>query len=185
MNTARCCLAAGLALCTLAATAQTPTSTSAAGPYYATPSWDQKLPSATRFIVLTNWGGEAVLDRETGLVWALEREVGDLNYEAASHACLQKSLGGRGGWRLPTMQELTRTAGIGPATIADSPFAFLNGTLYFGLWSTTADPRPNQTAGRWVLRAKPYLPFTAYRSDDVNLGSAWCVQSAAPAAAAQ
>ena len=33
------------------------------GPYYATPSWDQKLPSDTRFIVLTNWNSEAVLDR--------------------------------------------------------------------------------------------------------------------------
>lgn len=39
------------------------------GPYYATPSWDQTLPSNTRFIVLSNFGGQAVLDRETGLVW--------------------------------------------------------------------------------------------------------------------
>jgi hypothetical protein len=38
------------------------------GPYYPTPSWDQKLPAATRFVVLTNWNREAVLDRETGLV---------------------------------------------------------------------------------------------------------------------
>ena len=38
------------------------------GPYYAMPSWDQTLPAATRFIVLTNMGSEAVLDRETGLV---------------------------------------------------------------------------------------------------------------------
>src|SRR5215471_19635510 len=49
---------------------------SGAGPYYANPSWDQQLPGATRFIVLSNWvdanfpnGGAAVLDRETGLVW--------------------------------------------------------------------------------------------------------------------
>ena len=48
----------------------------AAGPYYATPSWDQQLPASTRFVVLSNWidaahpsGGAAVLDRETGLVW--------------------------------------------------------------------------------------------------------------------
>ena len=44
--------------------------TTAVGPYYATPSWDQKLPCSSasncpRFIVLSNWNSEAVLDRET------------------------------------------------------------------------------------------------------------------------
>ncbi len=39
------------------------------GPYYATPSWDQSLPVTTRFVVLTNFASDAVLDRETGLVW--------------------------------------------------------------------------------------------------------------------
>jgi hypothetical protein len=43
--------------------------TTAPGPYYALPAWDQTLSSATRFIVLSNFGGVAVLDRETGLVW--------------------------------------------------------------------------------------------------------------------
>lgn len=47
--------------------------TTAVGPYYATPSWDQKVQCDTqatcpRFIVLSNWNSEAVLDRETGLV---------------------------------------------------------------------------------------------------------------------
>ena len=45
-----------------------------AGPYYATPSWDQKIQcdaqaTCPRFVVLSNWNSEAVLDRETGLVW--------------------------------------------------------------------------------------------------------------------
>ena len=43
--------------------------TTANGPYYAVPSWDQTLPAAQRFIVLANMNQEAVLDRETGLVW--------------------------------------------------------------------------------------------------------------------
>ena len=39
------------------------------GPYYPNPSWDQQIPAPQRFIVLSNWGNAAVLDRETGLVW--------------------------------------------------------------------------------------------------------------------
>jgi hypothetical protein len=52
--------------------------TTAPGTYYAIPSWDQKLQRDTqatcpRFVVLSNWNNEAVLDRETGLVWERSR----------------------------------------------------------------------------------------------------------------
>ena len=63
------CIALTLVLCSVrSADAQT----ASAGPYYATPSWDQ-TPSSTRFVVLSNWNNEAVLDRETGLVWEKRR----------------------------------------------------------------------------------------------------------------
>src|SRR5208337_2627979 len=39
------------------------------GPRYEPPSWDQTLPANQRFVVLTNMNSEAVLDKETGLVW--------------------------------------------------------------------------------------------------------------------
>jgi len=39
------------------------------------PSWDRKIDSAKRFKVLDRFEGEAVLDRETGLVW--ERSPGE------------------------------------------------------------------------------------------------------------
>jgi hypothetical protein len=53
--------------------------TVAPGPYYAMPSWDQTLPVATRFIVLSNMGSNAVLDRETGLVWERSPVAAALN----------------------------------------------------------------------------------------------------------
>jgi len=68
----------GLILAAMFAFATLPVgaATTATGPYYANPSWDQQLPASTRFIVLSNWvdtahpsGGAAVLDRETGLIW--------------------------------------------------------------------------------------------------------------------
>ena len=77
------------------------------------PAWYQTLPSDQRFLLVM--GNEAVLDRETGLVW--EKEPGKypsfwLNgqghatwYDAFNH-CHRLAIGGRLGWRLPMFHEL-------------------------------------------------------------------------------
>ena len=87
--------------------------TVANGPYYAPPAWDQQLPASTRFIVLSNWidashpsGGAAVLDRETGLVWARSPEDDSASWGFAVDHCNTLKLGNRMGWRLPAIQEL-------------------------------------------------------------------------------
>jgi hypothetical protein len=79
------------------ARAQNCTSYQTSGPYYATPSWDQKLVYFQRFICLTDWNNEAVLDRETGLVW--QRSPLPLMYRQslAVFACYNANTGGRGG----------------------------------------------------------------------------------------
>src|SRR5437773_10715904 len=90
-----------------------------AGPYYAEPSWDQQLQCDTqatcpRFIVLSNWidtshpsGGAAVLDRETGLVWERSPLTTTHDWPAARTACTHsRTVGGRKGWRLPSVHEL-------------------------------------------------------------------------------
>lgn len=59
----------------------------APGPYYATPSWDQQLPAASRFIVLSNWNAEAVLDRETGMVWQRQPAVREEENASAQVFC--------------------------------------------------------------------------------------------------
>ena len=81
-----------------------------AGPYYAQPSWDQTLPATTRYIVLSNMGGNAVLDQETGLVWEQSPSTSGFAWEDAQTHCNQLTTGGRLGWRLPTLQELTSLA---------------------------------------------------------------------------
>src|SRR5258706_10011688 len=74
--------------------------TTAAGPYYANPSWDQQLPASTRFVVLSNWidaahpsGGAAVLDRETGLVWEQSPDATQARWPVAQFVCLNKNVG--------------------------------------------------------------------------------------------
>lgn len=89
---------------TLAATSGA--QTTANGPYYATPSWDQTLPANTRFVVLSNFGGAAVLDRETGLVWEKAPDPTGVTWNVARLACANKSVGGRKGWRLPSLPEI-------------------------------------------------------------------------------
>lgn len=80
------------------------------GPYYAFPAWAQKLVCTTtsncpRFIVLADWNSQAVLDRETGLVWQQSPSSGPVNFETASGRCLNQATGSRAGWRLPTVNE--------------------------------------------------------------------------------
>ncbi|MDE2372249.1 MAG: DUF1566 domain-containing protein [Burkholderiales bacterium] len=186
-----CTVAAALSLCH-AAPAQTSTLTN--GPYYATPSWDQKLPAATRFVTLANWGGQAVLDRETGLVWKLNLANFADNYAGAVERCLYDTTGDRGGWRLPTIAELMRTVVVGQQVIADSPFPFLNplaGTLM--IWSST--PKlVEQSIGVLrdtgalntvdlidTLRLAPsgYFVFAQARLSSNSSAAIWCVQSPA------
>jgi len=82
--------------------------TIAAGPYYATPSWDQTLPASTRFIVLSNFSNAAVLDRETGLVWEKQPSAAvQTIWTAAGHYCITRAVGGRIGWRAPTVIEIS------------------------------------------------------------------------------
>src|SRR5215510_2507903 len=80
--------------------------TTAPGPYYATPSWDQQLPATTRFILLSNWNNEAVLDRETGLVWERSPSQTTRDWFDSIEHCTVSNTGGRTGWRLPAIAEL-------------------------------------------------------------------------------
>src|SRR3954470_5539434 len=76
--------------------------TAAVGPYYATPSWDQTLActalaTCPRFIVLSNFNNDAVLDRETGLVW--ERHPSPNVALNNAYLCSTNVIGNRQGWR--------------------------------------------------------------------------------------
>ena len=76
----------------------------------------ETLPAASRFIVLSKFNAQAVLDRETGLVW--ERAPSPTRYVQIpppntfggtypDDYCFGPKTGGRMGWRLPSSAELT------------------------------------------------------------------------------
>ena len=155
-----------------AATAQT----TANGPYYATPSWDQKLQCDTpatcpRFVVLANWNSDAVLDRETGLVWEKVPSTGDHSWEGASEHCFTRPRGGRLGWRLPTVQELLSLADLtqsNPALPSGHPFAVDTSSNY---WSATTDIRDSTDA-----RAVGFHSIFILSTSKSNAYYAWCVR---------
>ena len=91
----------------VALTANSAQAASGSSPYYAEPAWDRKLPASTRFLILKNWNNEAVLDKETGLVW--ERSPSGVTsgtWYTGQTDCLARTTGGRKGWRLPSIHEL-------------------------------------------------------------------------------
>ena len=137
------------------------------GPYYAQPSWDQQIPAASRFIVLTDWGGAAVLDRETGLVW--QRDPGGAaTWTDAILDCQINEIGGRYGWRLPAFEELLTL--IDPATtvvFSGAPFTLGTNTSF---WTATTVAGNSSFADIVILGAV----FGAKAKTD--LAPFWCVR---------
>jgi hypothetical protein len=78
-----------------------------ATPLFAQPQrWDLKINGASRFKVLNDFNGEAVLDRETGLVWEKTPETSQGSWPFIDDECFSRFVGGRLGWRPPTLDEL-------------------------------------------------------------------------------
>jgi hypothetical protein len=68
------------------------------------PTWDKIIPTAQRFVDALD--GTAVLDKETGLVWAKMPDATQRSWQDSMVYCSSLYLGGRLGWRLPTLEEL-------------------------------------------------------------------------------
>jgi hypothetical protein len=110
-------------------------------PALALRDWSDVLPPDQRFQLVL--GDEGVLDKETGLVWSrkLIPPAGSPGlgwYTATSH-CFNDVIGGRKGWRVPTMEELATLvdpAGGTPALPPGHPFN-LPPAPVLKVWSVT------------------------------------------------
>ena len=157
--------------------------TTANGPYYAVPSWDQTLTIANRFIVLLNMNSDAVLDRETGLVWQRTPSTTvSNNHRASAHVnCLLATTGGRQGWRLPRADELMSladTINSNPGVDhlpAGHPFNLPPNAIY---WSSDRIPADISDGGITVLffTASPGAIINTVTSFSVTGARAWCVR---------
>lgn len=80
-------------------------------------NWQEAHPSAHRFLILPDFHNEAVLDKDTGLVWELAPQAATVTWNEARVSCVKRAIGGQRGWRLPAPTEMRSL--VGPAV--DSP----------------------------------------------------------------
>ena len=102
--------------------------------------WDQVLPAAQRFVILPAFNSDAVLDKETGLVWEKSPQTTAVSSSNVRLTCANKAVGGRKGWRLPSLPELASlvdpsVASPGPTLSAGHPFLNVQSSNY---WSASA-----------------------------------------------
>ena len=133
------------------------------GPYYATPSWDQTFPTSTRYIILSNFNSDAVLDRETGIVWERSATAAGTGWAETMLICYDKSIGGRKGWRPATIEELMSISPASPG----APW----GTVFSFIWSSSTVA--GDTAKAWVGVAGDAEP---HAKTDCCGTAVWCVR---------
>ena len=105
------------------------------------PSWDKVINGQGWFKVLNGFNGEAVLDKETGLVWEQSPSTALRTWFQALTDCYNKNVGGRKGWRLPTIEELAslvdpNNPGGNPDLPPGNPFDDVQASFY---WSATTE----------------------------------------------
>jgi hypothetical protein len=73
-------------------------------------NWDKVITGTTRFTLLADFANAAVRDNETGLVWEQAPSNSTYTWDLARlhvTSCVNKSVGGTRGWRLPSLVELS------------------------------------------------------------------------------
>ena len=109
------------------------------------------LPAAQRFVVLPAFNSEAVLDKETGLIWERSPQTTSARWITARRTCIEKNVGGQKGWRLPSLDELTSlvdpsVAPPGPTLPPGHPFLTVQSTVYWSATRVDEDAR-----GSWAV----------------------------------
>ncbi|MBI5283876.1 MAG: DUF1566 domain-containing protein [Chloroflexi bacterium] len=128
-------------------------------------------------------GGAAVLDNETGLVWQRDVSTATGHTTSAVVACATAGTGGRNGWRLPDLAELSSL--LDPAWPDDwrppagSPFTGLpadGDNTSYSYWTSNQHVEIGNTSG-WAVEIgeQGSLPFSTSAN---ALLRHWCVRGA-------
>ena len=141
--------------------------TGASGQNNHTLRWDTNNPSASRFT--TAFTG-AVLDKNTGLVWEQAPDAGVRSWFSSTSYCVQKTVGGTVGWRLPSVVELN--------SVRDPslPAPFVPASVFTGVQSAdywSASTLAGLPALAWFVNFDGGVVFSTNKASSVL---AWCVR---------
>jgi len=141
------------------------------------PAWSRQLRASERFVVLAEFNNEAVLDKETGLVWEQTPSRDSYDWFVAHTNCSSSTVGNRKGWRLPTHQELSSlvepsVAPPGPFLPAGHPFSNVQSRFY---WSATTSASGSRFAIIESFNDVVYNGRVYADKLDTSI-SAWCVR---------
>jgi hypothetical protein len=126
------------------------------------PTWSQKITTG-RFVDAL--GGEAVLDKETGLVWAKNANIAGITkpWQEAITYCRDLTIGGRKGWRLPSIEELASLVEpmrmYPPALPTGHPFTGVQSNYY---WSSSEYEGDSGRA--WYVHMEQGAVYYYYKS---------------------
>lgn len=103
------------------------------------PAWNKIIPANQRFVDALD--GSAVLDKETGLVWAKSPPSTQFFWVDAMVEVPKMTIAGRRGWRVPTVDELSSLIDMEAPVVSNQPrlpsgHPFQNVKLYW-YWSST------------------------------------------------
>ena len=93
--------------------------------------------------------GQGILDRKTGLTWEQEPDRIHDVWEASIARCATKSVGGRQGWRAPSVDELRTLIDQeqqDPSLPLGHPFSNIKSEIYW-----TATPHPTDEIVAWQV----------------------------------
>jgi hypothetical protein len=136
--------------------------------------WDQQIIKPNRFKAVNDFNDAAVLDKETGLLWEQSPSTDPFNWFEALVHCWNKVVGGRKGWRLPTIEELMSLVDpsqSSPALPSGHPFSNIGESDY--LSATT-----NMSAVGFAFSVN-FFNFNGNLSTNlktVDLFRCWCVR---------
>lgn len=146
-------------------------------------SWSQKLQcdatACPRLQIVMD--GEAVLDKETGLVWERELSTDIVDWYTATRRCMYRTTGGRQGWKLPTIHELMSVANISTNILTN---LFINLQItdlpdIYWYWSSThrAVSSPGAYSAYSYALSFSWMTSGVEKDNQLNFNIyAWCVR---------
>jgi Protein of unknown function (DUF1566) len=143
-------------------------------------NWDKALPAAQRFVLLASFNNDAVRDDNTGLVWEKSPQISTATWNGARFMCINKSVGGQKGWRLPSIPDLASlidpsVVPPGPTVPSGHPFSNIQSA---GYWSATTSAEDASDAW-FVYFGRGFVDHDSKG----HTGHAWCVRGGMNAAA--